>query len=53
MEKNREHARAVFDWVAEKRLTPHLDARVPFTDAAEALERLRRREVKGKLVLVP
>jgi hypothetical protein len=30
-----------------------VDAALPFSQATEALERLERREVKGKLVLVP
>ena len=51
--KNRANAARLFDWVAEKKLRPHVDAVLPFTKAPEALERLERREVKGKLVLVP
>lgn len=39
--------------VADGHLHPHIDATLPFTAAAEALGRLERREVKGKLVLVP
>jgi NADPH2:quinone reductase len=52
-QKNRENAARLFAWVAEKKLQPHLDAVLPFDRAAEALERLSRREVRGKLVLVP
>ncbi len=51
--RNREHAAQIFAWVAEGKLTPHVDAVVPFGDAAAALQRLERREVKGKLVLTP
>ncbi|MEO6771847.1 MAG: NADPH:quinone oxidoreductase family protein [Kofleriaceae bacterium] len=51
--QNREHCEQLFAWVAEGKLHPAIDATFPFDRAAEALERLARREVKGKLVLVP
>ena len=51
--RNREHAAQIFAWVAEGKLTPAIDAVLPFTEAAAALERLERRQVKGKLVLRP
>ena len=51
--KNREHAAKIFAWIAEGKLHPAIDATLPFSRAAEALQRLERREVKGKLVLVP
>ena len=51
--KNRAHAAQIFAWVAEGKLEPAVDAVLPFASAAEALQRLERREVKGKLVLVP
>lgn len=51
--KNREHASEIFRWVAEGKLRPAVDAVLPFDRAAEALERLEKRQVKGKLVLVP
>jgi len=51
--KNRAHAEQVFAWVAEGGLRPHVDAVLPFDRAGEALERMERREVRGKLVLVP
>ena len=51
--KNRAHAAQIFAWVAEGKLKPAVDAVLPFSQAAEALHRLERREVKGKLVLVP
>jgi NADPH2:quinone reductase len=51
--KNREHAATIFAWIAEGKLKPAIDATLPFARAAEALQRLERREVKGKLVLVP
>lgn len=51
--RNRAHAGQVFQWVAEGRLRPAVDAALPFDRAGEALERLEKRQVKGKLVLVP
>jgi NADPH2:quinone reductase len=50
---NRDHANQVFQWVAEGKLRPPVDDALPFDRAAEALERLEKRQVKGKLVLVP
>jgi NADPH2:quinone reductase len=51
--KNREHADQLFRWIAERKLHPAIDATLPFASASEALTRLERRGVKGKLVLVP
>jgi NADPH:quinone reductase len=51
--KNRENVERIFAWVADGKVSPHVDGVLPFGKAAEALERLARREVKGKLVLVP
>jgi NADPH2:quinone reductase len=51
--RNRDHANQIFRWVAEGKLRPAVDAALPFERAAEALERLEKRQVKGKLVLVP
>jgi NADPH2:quinone reductase len=51
--KNRAHAEQIFAWVAERKLNPAIDAALPFSEAAEALIRLERRQVKGKIVLVP
>ena len=52
-ERNRENAARIFAWVAEGKLRPHVDGVWPFARAGEALERLERREVRGKAVLVP
>ena len=52
-QRNRAHGVQVMKWVEEGRLAPHLDAVLPFSRAGEALERLERRQVKGKVVLVP
>lgn len=51
--RNRAHAEQIFTWVAEGKLKPAIDAALPFAEAGEALARLERRQVKGKLVLVP
>ena len=51
--KNQANARKILDWVAEGKLAPHVDGVLEFADAPSALERMERRDVKGKLVLVP
>lgn len=51
--RNQSHATQILAWVAEGALTPHVDRVYPFAQAAEALQRLERREVLGKVVLVP
>lgn len=51
--KNQAHAKQLFDWVAEGKLKPHVDSVLKFADAKTALERMEKRDVKGKLVLVP
>jgi NADPH2:quinone reductase len=51
--RNRAHANQIFQWIAEGKLHPAVDAALPFDRAGEALERLEKRQVKGKLVLVP
>jgi NADPH2:quinone reductase len=52
-EKNRANGAQLLAWIAEGKLAPHVDAVLRFDDAARALERMERREVRGKLVLVP
>jgi NADPH2:quinone reductase len=51
--KNRANGERVLAWVAEGKLSPRIDATLPFAEAGEALRRLERRQVMGKLVLVP
>ena len=51
--QNRAHAEQLFAWIAEGKLRPAIDAVLPLASAGEALGRLERREVKGKIVLVP
>ncbi len=52
-QRNREHASRVLAWVEQGKLAPHLDAVLPFAQAAEALRRMEQRAVRGKLVLIP
>jgi NADPH2:quinone reductase len=52
-DRNRAHVDRVLGWLARGELRPHVDAVYPFEQAAEALARIERREVKGKLVLIP
>lgn len=51
--RNREHIAQLTEWIVQGRVRPHIDAALPLERAGEALERLARREVRGKLVLVP
>lgn len=51
--KNHANAERILAAVAAGQLRPHVDASLPFARAGEALARMERREVLGKLVLVP
>lgn len=51
--RNRDNARRILEWVADGKLHPQVDTVCKFDDARTALERMERRDVKGKLVLVP
>ncbi|MBX3223508.1 MAG: zinc-binding dehydrogenase [Labilithrix sp.] len=51
--RNRANGAALFDLIADGKLRPHVDAALPFAEAGAALERMEKRQVKGKLVLVP
>jgi NADPH2:quinone reductase len=50
---NRAHCEQLFRWIAEGELSPAIDEVLPFERAGEALQRLEKRQVKGKLVLRP
>lgn len=52
-EQNHAHAARVLSWMAEGKLTPHIDRVLPFASAGAALEALEARAVNGKIVLVP
>ncbi len=51
--RNRKDMEATLDWVAQGRLRASVDEVLPLERGAEAFERLRKRKVKGKLVLAP
>jgi NADPH2:quinone reductase len=51
--RNRANLERCLGWIGEGKLKPHLDAVLPFDRAFEGLERLERRAVLGKVVLVP
>jgi len=51
--QNQAHVERLLAWLVEGRIRPHVDAVLPFQRAREALEKLERREVRGKVVLVP
>jgi NADPH:quinone reductase len=48
-----EHARAVFDLLAQGHLKPSIAGRLPLENAAEAHRLLEARKVMGKLLLIP
>lgn len=52
-QKNRDHGARLFEFVQAGKLAPHIDGELPFSQAGEALLRMERRDVKGKLVLIP
>jgi 2-desacetyl-2-hydroxyethyl bacteriochlorophyllide A dehydrogenase len=51
--RNRTDLRLTLEWAADGRLRPVVQEVYPLAKAAEALARLRRREVLGKLLVVP
>jgi NADPH2:quinone reductase len=51
--RNRGNIERCLAWIAEGKLRPRVDEVLPFERAAEALERLERRAVLGKLALAP
>ena len=50
---NRANVAELMRWFEEGKLRPHISATYPFERAAEALQDLAQRRVKGKVVLVP
>jgi len=52
-ERNRANAIEIFKWIAEGKLSPHVDVVLPFAEATEALTRMEKRAVMGKVVLTP
>ena len=51
--RNRKNGEKVFEWVRAGKLKPHVDDKLPFDRASEALTRMEQRKVKGKILLVP
>lgn len=45
--------RALFDWLAQKRIRPLISGRYPLSRAGEALEAVLARRVIGKVVILP
>jgi NADPH2:quinone reductase len=50
---NAANLKLLMEWVARGRITPLISARYPLTDAVDALFAMMRREVTGKVVIVP
>jgi NADPH:quinone reductase-like Zn-dependent oxidoreductase len=51
--RNREDMRRTLAWAKEGRLRPVIDTVFPLAEAAEAFARLRRGEIRGKLLVRP
>jgi NADPH2:quinone reductase len=51
--QNRANIARLLDWVATGKLAPLVSARYPLSGAVDALKSLQRREVTGKIVIVP
>jgi NADPH2:quinone reductase len=52
-EKNRQNVAHLFQLIADDKLHVKIDETLPLSKTGDALQRIARREVKGKLVLVP
>jgi NADPH:quinone reductase len=50
---NAANMKQLMDWVATRKLAPLISARYPLSQAVDALFAMMRREVAGKLVIVP
>ena len=51
--KNAGYIREVLTWLEQGKISPSIDATLPLEEAADALGKLEKRDVKGKLILVP
>jgi NADPH:quinone reductase-like Zn-dependent oxidoreductase len=51
--RNAADFRATLDWAAQGKLKPVIDSTVPLAETPRAFERLRSRQVLGKLVITP
>lgn len=52
-ERNRQNVAHLFQLIADGKLHVKIDETLPLSKTSDALQRIARREVKGKLVLVP
>lgn len=52
-DKHRANMEQLLAWAADGRLTPHIHATYRFEEIAAALGAIARREVKGKVILIP
>ncbi len=52
-EKHSAHMTSLLELWAQKKLRPHVSKSYPFAEASAALHAMERREVHGKIVLVP
>lgn len=50
-ERHRAHVQELFDLLEQNKIEPHVSARYPLSDTAAALEEVRQRRAKGKIVL--
>ncbi len=51
-QRNQEHLQELLTWFAQGKLKPHISATYPLEQAADALNDIMNRKVKGKVVLV-
>jgi 2-desacetyl-2-hydroxyethyl bacteriochlorophyllide A dehydrogenase len=51
--RNAADFRATLDWAAQTKLKPVIDSTVPLAETPEAFNRLRSREVLGKVIITP
>jgi NADPH2:quinone reductase len=51
--RNQEHLRQLLSWLIEGKLRPHISATYPLEQAADALNHVMNRKVKGKVVVLP
>ena len=51
--RNRADLEATLEWAAEGKLKPVIDAVYPLEQTSQAFQRLRARQVRGKLLVVP
>lgn len=50
--RNQEHLQTLLRWFSEEKIKPHISATYPLTQAAQALNDMLQRKVRGKVVLL-